>query len=494
MKANKTGLFLGPLGFAILLLLPIPDITPPAKKVLASAWLMAVWWITEALPIPATSLLPFFLFPVLGIMNAKKVAVPYSNSNIFLFLGGFFIARAMEKHNLHRRIALRIALIIGTSRRKLILGFMAATAFLSMWISNTATTMMMFPIALAVISQLNVEGDRFKTAMMLSIAYAASLGGIATLVGTPPNIVFAGQMKTLFPDAPEITFTRWILVGLPLTLVFLPLAWLYLTRVAFKVSKAPIARGKDYLRELLAEMGPMRRGERITFTVFLLVAFLWIFRKNLTIGGFTLPGWSNLLGISKYVNDSTVAIFGALLLFVIPTDWSKYEFALDWDTALRIPWGIILLFGGGFALASAFKVSGLSEWIGYKLAVLKGAPHPVLVIATATLLTFLTELTSNTATATLMMPILAAVARGLGVHPLLLMIPATFSVSCAFMLPVATPPNAIIYGSGYVKISDMARTGLIMNFTGIILITLLTYALAIPVFHITPTQLPPWMP
>ncbi|HDM90550.1 MAG TPA: hypothetical protein ENG67_05020, partial [candidate division WOR-3 bacterium] len=227
MKANKTGLFLGPLGFAILLLLPIPDITPPAKKVLASAWLMAVWWITEALPIPATSLLPFFLFPVLGIMNAKKVAVPYSNSNIFLFLGGFFIARAMEKHNLHRRIALRIALIIGTSRRKLILGFMAATAFLSMWISNTATTMMMFPIALAVISQLNVEGDRFKTAMMLSITYAASLGGIATLVGTPPNIVFAGQMKTLFPDAPEITFTRWILVGLPLTLVFLPLAWLY---------------------------------------------------------------------------------------------------------------------------------------------------------------------------------------------------------------------------------------------------------------------------
>jgi sodium-dependent dicarboxylate transporter 2/3/5 len=492
MNSRKFGFFLGSIGFILIILFPFPNLSPEGKRVLATAFLMATWWMTEAIPIPATSLLPLLLFPLLKVMGAKEAALPYADRNIFLFIGGFFIAKAMEKHNLHRRIALRISILVGTSPRKLILGFMVSTAFLSMWISNTATTMMMFPIAMAVISQIAGEKGGFPTAMMLGIAYSASIGGVATLVGTPPNIVFAGQVRELFPGAPEITFAKWILVGLPITLIFLPLAWLYLTNIVFPIKKMEFGKSRDYLKKLLNEMGPASREEKSVLTIFILVALLWIFRRRLSFGIFTIPGWTDLLGISSYVHDSTIAIMGALLLFLIPTDWESHRFILDWETAVSIPWGVILLFGGGFSLAHAFKVSGLSEWIGYKLEILKGFSHPLLVISTALLLTFLTELTSNTATATLMIPILAAVSKGLGVHPFLLMIPATFSVSCAFMLPVATPPNAIVYGSGYIKISDMAKAGLFMNFLGVAIITTITYIIAIPVFHITPSLLPLW--
>jgi len=485
VRHKKLGLFLGIIAFIFILSIPISGLSPSGKKVFAVASLMAIWWITEAIPIPATALLPILFFPMLGVLSAKESAAPYADQNIFLFLGGFFIAKAMEKHYLHKRIALNITLLLGTEPKKLILGFMAATAFLSMWISNTATTMMMLPIALAVITHWKKEErPKFGAALSLAIAYSASIGGIATLVGTPPNIVLAGQAKQLFPEGVEVTFARWLTVGLPLTLVFLPIAWFLLTRFIIKVSRGGGTASRDILKEELTEMGRMSRGEKITLSVFIAVAILWIFRSKLDLGIFAIPGWANLLGLSKYVKDSTVAIMGAMALFLIPLNFREWEFALDWKTAVDIPWGIVLLFGGGFALAHGFKVSGLSRWIGLQLGALRGLPVPILIIGTSTLMTFLTELTSNTATTTLMLPILASMATFMQINPYLLMIPATLSASCAFMLPVATPPNAIVFGSGYLRIPDMAKAGIWMNIVGVIIVFFVTYFIAIPVFGI----------
>ena len=485
MKAQRFGLILGFLLFFIVLFLPLSGLNPVGKKVLATAILMAVWWITEAIPIPATSLLPLVLFPLLGVLKAKEVALPYANEKIFLFLGGFFIAKAMEKHELHRRIALRITLYLGTEPKRLILGFMVATAFLSMWISNTATTMMMLPIAIAVMQNFKGKGSvSFGKALSLAIAYSASIGGIATLVGTPPNIVLAGQAKELFPGGSEITFARWFLVGFPVLLLFLPLTWLLLTRFLIKVKSGSEGASREVLQKDLEQMGSMKRGEEITLFVFVLVALLWIFRSKLSFGFFEIPGWSDLLGLHRYVADSTVAVLGALSLFLIPLSLRNWEFVLDWKTAVNIPWGIVLLFGGGFALAHGFKVSGLSRWIGTQLVILKGLPVPILIIGTSLVMTFLTELTSNTATTTLMLPILASIAASIGVNPYLLMIPATISASCAFMLPVATPPNAIVFGSGYLRIPDMAKVGIWMNLVGLLIVFLVTYFIAVPVFGI----------
>lgn len=485
MRSKKLGLILGIIVFVFILVVPISGLSPSGKKVFAVALLMATWWITEAIPIPATSLLPLLFFPILGVLSAQETAKPYADQNIFLFLGGFFIAKAMEKHNLHKRIALNITLFLGTEPKKLILGFMVATAFLSMWISNTATTMMMLPIALAVIAHWKKEGRvRFGVALSLAIAYSASIGGIATLVGTPPNIVLAGQAKQLFPGGVEISFARWLMVGLPVTVLFLPIAWFLLTSFLIKVPKGEGGTSRDILRKELTEMGSMSKGEKVTLIVFVVVAILWIFRSRLSLGIFEIPGWSNLLGLSKYVKDSTVAIVGAMALFLIPLSWRDWEFVLDWKTAVEIPWGIVLLFGGGFALAHGFKVSGLSHWIGMQLGAMKGLPAPVLIIGTSILMTFLTELTSNTATTTLMLPILASMANFMKVNPYLLMIPATLSASCAFMLPVATPPNAIVFGSGYLRIPDMAKAGIWMNLVGVVVVFIITYFLAIPVFAI----------
>jgi sodium-dependent dicarboxylate transporter 2/3/5 len=375
---QKTGLFLGIALFVVLMAMPsIGGLSSQAKNMAAVAVLMATWWITEAIPIPATALLPIILFPLLGIMGAKDVSMRYADQNIFLFMGGFFIAMAMQRWDLHKRIALYIVKFLGTSPRRIVLGFMIATAFLSMWISNTATTMMMFPIGLAVIyhaanmlerekSGIDTTPGRFNfgLALMLGIAYAASIGGIATLVGTPPNIVFAGIVKSMFPKAPEIGFLDWFKIGLPLVVVFLPVTWLYLTRIAVPPRIKNIPSGKEIIERDLEELGAVKLGEKLTLAVFLLVALAWIFRRNIDLGIFVLPGWSNMLGISEYVHDSTVAVFGAILLFLLSVDFKKRVFVLNWEWALRIPWGIILLFGGGFALAAGFQTSGLAQWIG----------------------------------------------------------------------------------------------------------------------------------
>ena len=502
---QKVGFFGGIAAFLCIVLIPIPSLAPAAQKTLAVTVLMAFWWIAEALPIPATSLIPLIAFPFLKIMPIKEAAVSYGDSNIFLFMGGFFLAMSMQKCNLHKRIALTIIKTVGLGPKKIILGFMVATAFLSMWISNTATTMMMYPIGIAIIMQLSsfkdTEGNAisseiissFQISLMLGIAYAASIGGIGTKIGTPPNIIFSAAVKSLFPAAPEISFLKWMLVGIPLVIIFIPVAYFVLTHFTHRIKTSKLPFNESVISDELKALGPMSKAEKLVSVIFIFTALAWIFRKNIDVGFFVVPGWSDLLGVNSFVNDATIAIFASVLLFSIPTNIGKGEYLLDWKWAQKIPWGILLLFGGGIALAKGFQSTGLAEWIGNNISIVSQVPLIIMILIICLMLTFLTEVTSNTATSTLFMPILAATALAIFVHPFLLMIPATISASCAFMLPVATPPNAIIFGSGYVTIPQMVKSGIWLNIIGVCIITLITYLIAIPVFGIVFGEMPGWI-
>lgn len=490
------GLILGPVLFVLMLLLPTPaEMEPIAQKMAAVALLMATWWMCESIPIPATSLLPIALFPLMGIMHTKEATAPYASHLIFLFMGGFIIALSMQRWDLHRRIAMNIVKAVGFSPARLIFGFMVATAALSAFVSNTATTVMMMPIGLAIIAHVVEEGQKegldkeidfspdkfaFGLNLMLGIAYAASIGGIATLIGTPPNTVLAGYLQKTYGF--EISFADWMKVGVPLVLFMLPVCWLWLTRVANPMKLKKVPGGRDLINDELKKMGAMNTGERWTALVFGLTALSWIFRKQL---GFLFPE-------PALVTDAAIAMTGACLLFLIPINMKKNEFVMNWHWAVKMPWGVLILFGGGLALAAGFKKTGLATWIGTRVGLLENAPIIVLVLAVATLIIFLTEMTSNTATSAMVMPILSAVAVGLGQNPLLLVVPAAIAASCAFMLPVATPPNAIVFGSGYVTIPQMARSGFGLNFIGIILAVVVTYLLVIPVFDVVIDQVPNW--
>jgi solute carrier family 13 (sodium-dependent dicarboxylate transporter), member 2/3/5 len=489
------GLWLGPIiSIAILLFANLDPENAAVTRMAAVAVLMACWWITEAIPIPATALIPVAIFPLLGIMTGKAVASTYINNIIFLFIGGFIMALAIQRWNLHRRIALKIIMLIGASPRKIILGFMVATALLSMWISNTATTMMMVPIALAIILKFrewnqSPELNRFSVGLLIGIAYSASIGGIATLIGTPPNLSFARIFAIYFPDAPEISFTTWFTFGLPLTIIFLTIAWLLLT-LMFARKRIELAK-PELFQEEYSKLGKTSYEEKIVLGLFLLMAALWLFRKDITLGAFTLPGWSSIWHTPGFIDDGTVAIIIALILFIIPSRNRKKRL-MNWETASKLHWGIVILFGGGFALAAGFKESGLSVWVAERLIGL-GDIAPVFVTASiCTVITFLTELTSNTATSEMILPLLGSLAIAIKTNPLLLMIPATLSASCAFMLPVATPPNAIVFGSGEVKMWDMIKAGIILNITGVILITALTYLVGTAVFDIDLNTFPEW--
>lgn len=470
---------------------------PAVTKMLAVALLMAVWWITEAVPLAVTSLIPVALFPLLGIMNGQEVSATYFNHVIFLFIGGFLIALAMERWNLHRRIALRILLITGVSPGRILLGFMLAASFLSMWISNTATAMMMLPILMSIIAKLEESVDKksvsmFSIALLLGIAYSSSIGGIATLVGTPPNLSFARIFHIYFPDAPEVSFAKWFLFAFPTAVVIFIIAWLLLY-FKFKPAKHEWSNiDKLTFRKQLTEMGPMSYEEKVVLTGFILVAVLWLFRSELVIGQVIIPGWSSLFEHESYINDGTVAIFIAVLLFIIPAKKKEMKRILVWETAKAIPWNIILLFGGGFALASGFKESGLSTWFGEQMIWVTNYPSIVVVIFICLVLTFLTELTSNTATTEMILPILAGIAISTKINPLLLMVPATLSCSMAFMLPVATPPNAIVFGTNRLTVSQMASTGLLLNLIGAVVITAMTYLLGASVFDIQSGVFPDW--
>jgi len=501
---QKLGLFTGLPLFLVLLLLPQPaGLSAEGQRTLAITILMAFWWITEAVPLPVTALLPLVLFPLLKIDTAGAIAGQYGDKNIFLFMGGFFLATAIEKWNLHKRIALRTVYILGTSPEKVILGMMIATAAISMWISNTATTMMMLPIALAIARYFQHQekippesakiNSQFGTALLFGIGYSASIGGIGTLIGTPPNIIFASQVQQLYPNAPEISFFKWMLVGLPLVIVFIPLTWLYLVKVAHPVQHNSLAGSRSLIKEELQALGPLARGEKFVLAVFLLTVFGWMLRRNIELGFVTLPGWSNLLGIEHTVHDSTVAILAAILLFALPVNLKKGEFLLDWKTALKIPWGILLLFGGGLALAHEFKISGLAAWIGTNLNILQVLPVLLVVIIIVLLIDFLTEVTSNTAITSIFLPILGATALAMKVHPFLFMIGGTIAASLAFMLPVATPPNAVIFGSGFLTVPQMVKTGFFLNIVGMIITIIVLYLIAIPVFGISLDVMPDWV-
>ena len=481
-----------PLALAVYWLLPTGEagLSDAGRTTAAVGCLMAVLWLTEAMPLAATALLPIVLFPLAGVTSIRDAAAPYAREYIFLFMGGFMLALAMERWNLHRRIALVTVLAVGTSPARLVGGFMLASAFLSLWISNTATTVMMLPIGLSLVAILSdqlgstgptgmpgpsepssLPGRReanFATCLMLGIAYAASIGGMGTLIGTPPNLIFAAFVRQTF--SLEIGFARWMAVALPLVALFLLIAWGVLTKLVFPVGAATIPGGRQVIRDEIAKLGPLTRGERTVLVVFALTALAWIAREPLT-------HWAWLArqvpAITR-VHDAGIALAAAIALFVIPVDAGKGVFALDWRTAKKLPWGILLLFGGGLSLAAAVQSSGLTEWIGHQVAALRDMPPLVLVVLVAVTVTLLTEMTSNTATTSAFLPILGGVAVGIGVEPLRLLVPAALAASCAFMMPVATPPNALVFGSGHVTIRQMVKAGLWLNLIGVVLITLVT--------------------
>ncbi len=468
---------------------------------LAVAVLMAIWWMTEAVPIAITALLPVVLYPLLGIMNGKEVSSTYFNHIIFLFIGGFIVALAMEKWNLHRRIALKILLAVGISPNKILLGFMLATAFLSMWISNTATAMMMVPIALSVLSQLEEDLGKekmrkYSIALLLGIAYSASIGGIATLIGTPPNIAFTQIFADSFPGAPEIGFAQWMAFALPLSITMLFFAWLILYWLYVPKVKWDGSVRKN-LEAQYKELGKMSFEETVVLISFTVLALLWLFRSgfdiNLGSKDIVLRGWSHLFPHPEYFNDGTAAILIAMLLFIIPSKNNPSDRIMDCQTIKRLPWNIVLLFGGGFALAKGFVVSGLSLWIAQQFQALSGVNIVLLVAVVAFTLSILTEFTSNTATAQMVLPILAAVAVGLKINPLILMLPGTIAASLAFMLPVATPPNIIIFGTGRVTIPQMMKAGVILDIVGVIVLTLFLFTVGFGVLHIDLHTVPDWV-
>jgi len=450
---------------ATLLMVDLAPGHPEVTRMAAVAILMAGWWITEAIPIPITSLLPIALFPLLGILDGRTTAATYFNHLIFLFIGGFLFAIAMQRWDLHRRIALRILRFLGTRPTRVLLGFMCSTWFLSMWISNTAATMMMVPMAMAIIGPFREhldkqEARRFSIVLVLGVAYAASIGGISTLIGTPPNMSLARILELNFPDMEELTFAGWFRFAFPLSLTFMLTAWFTLSKIA-RLSGINASIDKNYFHQQYQQLGKVTYEQRAIGGLFLLLIFGWMFRSE----------WSQLFPHPKYIDDGTVAIIVAILLFLIPSKKNPGEKLMDWAAAKEIRWGIILMFGGGFALATGFIESGLSESLGGQLTSLQNVPLWMLITIICTVITFLTELTSNMATTEVVLPILAAMAKAIGVNPLVLMIPATLSASCAFMLPVATAPNAIAFGAGEIKIKDMIRYGFILNIIGIVLIS-----------------------
>jgi len=484
------------------------DLSTAGRTTAAVGVLLAVWWMTEAMPLPATALVPIVAFPLLGVLSTAEATAPYADPNIFLFMGGFMIALAMQRWDLHKRIALLVVRAVGTKPDRLIAGFMIATAFISMWVSNTATTVMMLPIGLSVlllvldrvgaaadegtaekvadaadddtaggggtaVTELIQDKDtrNFAVALMLGIAYAASIGSLATLIGTPPNLILSAFVEQQYGI--DLGFGQWMALGAPLSATFLVLAWLVLTRVAFPSGLKEIPGGTKVIQDEIDKLGRTSRAEWTVLAVFVVTALLWIFRQPLT-------GWEALTDVLPFMaqlSDPVIAIAAAVALFLLPVSAKRGISALDWKTAQQLPWGVLLLFGGGLSLAAAVQSSGLDEYIGAQVGGLGALPILLLIAGTAGVVLLLTEVTSNTATAAAFLPVLGGVAVGLDIAPLVLLVPAALAATCAFMLPVATPPNAIVFGSGYVTVGQMLKAGTLLNVIGIVLITVAVYAL-----------------
>jgi sodium-dependent dicarboxylate transporter 2/3/5 len=468
-KSKLIGLFSGPIAFLVIFnFLELDGLSDAGLAILASTVWIAIWWVTEAIPIAATSLLPVILFPMTGGLDLATTTASYGHKYIFLYIGGFILAIAIERWNLHKRIALNIINLIGTNISSIILGFMVATAFLSMWISNTATSVMMLPIGMAIVAQLKDnphtiadENRVFGKALMLAIAYSASIGGIATLIGTPPNLVLAGIVEETYGI--EITFSQWIIFGLPISIIMLFISWQYLTRFAFSFKQKAFPGGKAEIQRQIKHLGKISYEEKTVLVVFVLVAMAWISRSFF------------LQRFLPAIDDTIIAMIGGILLFLLPTRNPEKPTIMDWENAVKLPWGILLLFGGGLALAQGFKVTGLAEWIGSQMTMLQGMQIALILVILVAAVNFLTEITSNVATTSMILPILAPLAVSLDVHPYLLMVGATVAASCAFMLPVATPPNAVVFCCGYLRIPDMVKAGVWLNIISIIIISLMVY-------------------
>ena len=477
------------------------------KNCLAVMLIMVIWWICESVPWGVTALLPAAIFPLAGVANANQASAPYANKIIILFIAAFFIAEAMLKWNFHRRVALFIVDKIGASPRRIVLGFMVACAFLSMWISNTATAMMMMPMALAIILHTAEVGKRlqekgelgtvnftpgvymFGSCLMLGIAFACNSGGMGTLIGTPPNIIYAGQLEMLFPNAPKVDFARWLVLGLPLCWITTIVLWALLVFVMMRPEIKEIPGGPQLIREERKKLGPWSRGEKAVGIILLITALAWIFRAEKHIGDVTIYGLSTLF---PWVHDSTVAVFMAIVLFCVPISLEKNEFALTWDWAVKIPWGIVLLFGGGFSLAAAIKSTGAATWVGFQLAGLAGWPLFWLMIAVTVVIAGVSTVATNTATATVFMPILGTMALATSFDPRFLMVLGCLASQCAYALPVSTTPNAICFGSGYISMVDIVKVGLICSIVSILIVVIGTLIFMGPAFGVSPHVMPAW--
>lgn len=460
---------MGPLLFCIIYFGVSPGVLS-AKSIVVlglGAW-MVTWWATEAMPIPVSALLPMILFPLLGVATVREASAPYGDPVIFLFMGGFTLALGLERHNLHTRIALNLIRLTGTSGNGIILGFMLSTALISMWISNTATAIMMLPIASSVTSLLaketgQGEDPRFKkfaTGLMLAIAYAASIGGIATIIGTPPNVVMVGFMKRFYDL--DVSFTRWMMVGIPLMILALASCYFVITRILFRNHLPSIQGSAELIQRKLAELGKLSREEKMVLTVFSVTCFFWIFRQNL----------NGMIG-KNLLDDTTIAMAGGVIMFLVPVNLSEQKFLLDWSDMKELPWGILLLFGGGLCLADGMEKSGLVQIVGNYFSNQSGISTGVLVFSLTAISMGLTELMSNVALVTIFVPVVFGIADGFHLNPIWLAMPVTFAASCAFMMPISTPPNAVLFATGYIKIRDMIRTGLLLNLFCLIIITIL---------------------
>ena len=466
---KKSGLILGPVVFIITIFFFKPEgLSIEGNAILASTLWIAIWWISEAVPYAITSLLPIILFPLTGALGLVETSASYGHRYIFLYIGGFILAIAIERWGLHKRIALNTIKFIGTNIKNIILGFMVATAFLSMWISNTAASVMMLPIGISIISQLvdnpnSIENENkvFAKKLMLSIAYSASIGGVATLIGTPPNLILAGIVEETYGI--EITFSKWLMFGFPISLVLLFICWKYLTQFTFSIKQKSFPGGKLEIEKQIINLGKMSYEEKIILFIFILTALAWTLRSFL------------LENFIPNIDDTIIALISALILFIIPASKEKNRKLINWKEAVRLPWEILLLFGGGLAIAQGFTTSGLSDWIGSQLILFEGASIFILLLFLIAIVNFLTEITSNLATTAMILPVLAPLALIIEVNPLILMVGATVAASCAFMLPVATPPNAVVFGSGHLTIPNMIKTGVWMNLLSILLLTLIVY-------------------
>lgn len=475
-------ILLGPLVFALLEFMgPPADMSVGALHVLASTAWIAIWWTTEAIPIAVTALLPIILFPLTGALDLSSTTASFGHKYVFLYLGGFILAITIEKWNLHKRIALHIINLIGSDIKTIILGFMLATAFMSMWISNTATSVMMLPIGMAIVSQFKSnagehkkDAKRFSKGLMLAIAYSASIGGFATLIGTPPNLVLAGILEETY--GVKISFLQWLQFGLPLSIILLFICWKYLTASAFKFKLKTLPGGREQIKQMLVKLGKISFEEKSVLIVFILTAIAWISRSFVER---YIPG----------IDDTIIAMLAGITLFILPAK-DKSKRLIYWKECKDIPWGIILLFGGGLALAKGFAETGLAEWIALQMTSMQGLGLILLILVLVASVNFLTEITSNLATTAMLLPVLAPMALAFNLHPYMIMVAVTISASCAFMLPVATPPNAVVFGSGYLRIPDMIRAGIWMNVISIILITVFTYFLLPYIWDIDANQFP----